>query len=279
MEPNELKSVLECLLFVADKPLSLNNLQALLETVERRTLLATLDELKAEYDMQGRAFQLVEIAEGYQLSTRVQFAPWIRKLYKTKPTNHLSRASLEPLAIIAYRQPVTKAEVEDIRGVASDGVVSALLERKMIRIVGRKEVVGRPLLYGTTKEFLHYFGLKDLSDMPTLKDLQDILKSDDAGKAWELNEQGELVARLSDPSETADQPGTPGEPEVSDPTGASASPEASEGTGSSEANLPEAPEASELSVVSDGSDMSEAEGTPEETSDHSAVVENEPSKE
>jgi segregation and condensation protein B len=124
MEPNEIKAVIECLLFVTDKPLSLNTLQGLLEGVDRRTLLETLDELKAEYDLQSRAFQLVEIAEGYQLSTRVQYAPWIRKLYKARTTNKLSRASLETLAIIAYRQPVTKAEVEDIRGVSSDGVVN-----------------------------------------------------------------------------------------------------------------------------------------------------------
>lgn len=195
MDVKEIKGVVECLLFVSDKPLALSSLLGLLETVDRRTLLAVLDELKAEYDLQGRAFQLVEIAEGYQLATRVAYAPWVRKLYKTKAANRLSKPALETLAIIAYRQPVTRTEIEDIRGVSADGVVNALLERKMIRIVGRKEVVGRPILYGTTKEFLHYFGLKDLSDMPALKDLQDILKQDDAGQAWELTEAGELKAK------------------------------------------------------------------------------------
>jgi len=196
METKEIKAIIECMLFVSDKPLALGTIQGLLEDVDRRTILACLDELKAEYDMQGRAFHLVEIAEGYQLATRVQYAPWIRKMFKSRTSNKLSRAALETLAIIAYRQPVTKAEIEDIRGVSADGIVNALLDRKFIRIVGRKEVVGRPILYGTTKEFLHYFGLKDLTDMPMLKDLQEILDSDEAGKAWEINPQGELVAKV-----------------------------------------------------------------------------------
>ncbi len=195
MDPKEIKQIIECILFVADKPVSIGTMQGLLEEVERRTLLEILDELKSEYDLQGRAFQLVEIAEGYQLVTRIQFAPWIRKMYKTRTTNKLSKAALETLAIIAYRQPITKAEIEDIRGVSADGVINAMMERKFIRVVGRKEVVGRPLLFGTTKEFLHYFGLKDLTDMPELKDLQDILKQEDLGKDWELNQHGELVAK------------------------------------------------------------------------------------
>lgn len=196
MEPQELKAVIECLLFVSDKPLSLGTLQGLLEDVDRRTLLAALDELKADYDQAHRAFQLVEIAEGYQLATRVQYAPWIRKLYKSRAGGKLSRAALESLAIVAYRQPITKAEIEDIRGVSVDSVLNLLLERKLIRIVGRKEVVGRPMLYGTTKEFLHYFGLKDLNDMPMLKDLEDILAQDEAAEDWELNPQGQLVAKV-----------------------------------------------------------------------------------
>ncbi|MCK5241171.1 SMC-Scp complex subunit ScpB [bacterium] len=196
MEVKEIKAVIECMLFVSDKPMSLGTIQGMLEEVDRRTVLVCLDELKAEYDMQGRAFHLAEIAEGYQLATRVQYAPWIRKMFKSRTSNKLSRAALETLAIIAYRQPVTKAEIEDVRGVSADGMVNTLLDRKFIRIVGRKEVVGRPILYGTTKEFLHYFGLKDLTDMPMLKDLQDILDSDEAGKAWEINPQGELVAKV-----------------------------------------------------------------------------------
>ncbi len=195
MEIQEAKDIIESLLFVSDKPLSLAALKAVLEPLDRQTLLACLEELKAEYELQHRAFHLVEIAEGYQLATRAAFAPWIRKLYKSRLNNKLSRAALETLAIIAYRQPISKAEIEDIRGVSADGVISSLLERRMIRIVGRKEAVGRPLLFGTTKEFLHYFGLKDLSDMPELKDLQEMLQEDENGKNWEVNEQGDLVAR------------------------------------------------------------------------------------
>ncbi|MBN1594534.1 SMC-Scp complex subunit ScpB [candidate division FCPU426 bacterium] len=219
MEIKELKSVIECLLFVSDKPMSLAAFQALLENVDRRTVIACLDELKAEYDMERRAFHLVEIAEGYQLATRVQYAPWIRKMFKSRAGNKLSRAALETLAIIAYRQPVTKAEIEDIRGVNADGVINALLERKLIRMVGRKEVVGRPILYGTTKEFLHYFGLKDLNEMPTLKDLQEILEADEEGQAWELNQQGELIARVKVADEPAETPaaGAAGGPDEAAP--------------------------------------------------------------
>ncbi|MEW6515283.1 MAG: SMC-Scp complex subunit ScpB [candidate division FCPU426 bacterium] len=220
MEPQELKAVIECLLFVSDKPLSLGTLQGLLEDVDRRTLLAALDELKADYDQGHRAFQLVEIAEGYQLATRVQYAPWIRKLYKSRASSKLSRAALETLAIVAYRQPITKAEIEDIRGVSADSVVNMLLERKLIRIVGRKEVVGRPMLYGTTKEFLHYFGLKDLNDMPMLKDLEDILKEDEASEDWELNPSGELVAKIKPGAESVAGEGESAGPTVETEGGA-----------------------------------------------------------
>jgi segregation and condensation protein B len=201
MELKEAKTVLECLLFVSDKPLSLAVFKSLLEDMDRRDIIQCLDELKAEYDAQGRAFHLVEIAEGYQLVTRVALAPWIRKLYKNRTGNKLSRAALETMAIVAYRQPISKAEIEDIRGVSADGVLNSLLERKLVRVVGRKEVIGRPLLYGTTKEFLHYFGLKDLSDMPELKDLQDMLRSDDAGEDWELNAEGNLIAKVKSKDE------------------------------------------------------------------------------
>lgn len=204
MDPKEIKNVIECILFVSDKPVSIGTFQGLLEDVDRRTILEILDELKSEYDMQGRAFQLIEIAQGYQMATRIQYAPWIRKIFKSRTISKLSKAALETLAIIAYRQPITKAEIEDIRGVSADGVVNALLERKFIRIVGRKEVIGRPLLYGTTKEFLHYFGLKDLTDMPELKDLQEILKQEDVGKDWKLNQHGDLVAKFRPDEDVTD---------------------------------------------------------------------------
>ncbi len=234
MESKEIKAVIECLLFVSDKPLSLGSLHNLFERVDRRTLLACLDELKAEYDLQGRAFQLVEIAEGYQLSTRVQYAPWIRKLYKNRANSKLSRAALETLAIIAYRQPVTKAEIEDIRGVSADGVVNSLAERKLVRIVGRKEVVGRPLLYGTTKEFLHFFGLKDLTDMPELKELQEILEADEAGESWDLNPHGELIAKARS-SEESEAEANESSLESQEPLAAAAANQENEQAGSEDA--------------------------------------------
>lgn len=171
MEPDSLKSVIESLLFVADSPLSLQRLSAVLEGVEKAEILATLRALQAEYDAPGRGFRIAEVAGGFQMRSSKENAEWVRKLQRGKPTR-MSRATLETLSIVAYRQPITKAEIEDVRGVDVDGVLTTLLERRLIRIVGRKEVVGRPFLYGTTAEFLEIFNLKDLSDLPTLKEIE-----------------------------------------------------------------------------------------------------------
>ncbi len=252
MEIKEAKTIIECLLFVSDKPLSLATIKALLEDMDRRDIIQCLDELKAEYDTQARAFHLVEIAEGYQMVTRVSLAPWIRKLYKNRSSNKLSRAALETMAIIAYRQPISKAEVEDIRGVSADGVVNSLLERKLIRVVGRKEVIGRPLLYGTTKEFLHYFGLKDLSDMPELKDLQDMLRQDEVGEDWEMNPEGNLVAKIK----------TKDDNEVSTPDSGSAMP----------AQEPQEHQTAETTEVTMQPYMEESLATSDGGNGHPAVV-------
>ncbi|HXX56497.1 MAG TPA: SMC-Scp complex subunit ScpB, partial [Thermodesulfovibrionales bacterium] len=130
-----------------------------------------MEELISEYRNRDGGMLITEIANGYQMVTNIRFAPWIRKLKGSQASSKLSMAALETLAIIAYKQPIIKAEVEQIRGVNSDGVVKTLIERRLIRIMGRKEAPGKPLLYGTTREFLQYFGLKDLTELPTLKDL------------------------------------------------------------------------------------------------------------
>lgn len=168
-----MKSVLESLLFIAESPLSLNNLSTILEGVERKEVVAVLEEVKSEYETQGRGFRLVEVAGGFQFRTPKENAEWLKRFYQGKPAR-MGRATLETLAIIAYKQPVTRAEIEAIRGVDVDGVVSTLLERRLIRIVARKDVPGRPYLYGTTGEFLELFNLKDLSHLPTLKEMEEL---------------------------------------------------------------------------------------------------------
>jgi segregation and condensation protein B len=165
------KAVIESLLFVAEGPLSLDQIKEVLGGVSKKEIQRLLSDLQEEYESAQRGFTLVEVAEGFQLRTRPQHAEWVRKLKKTK-TLALSRPALETLAIVAYKQPVVRMDVEKIRGVDSGGVLRTLLERKLIRILGKKDIPGKPLVYGTSKHFLEVFGLKDLSSLPTLKDLE-----------------------------------------------------------------------------------------------------------
>jgi segregation and condensation protein B len=211
LEIADIKPVLEALLLASDKPVPLAQLAKAMDGVERKAVSQTLEELAAEYDSQARGFRLVEIAEGWQLVTRPQFAGAIRKMNRTKAANRLTRPSLESLAIVAYKQPITKAEVESVRGVNSEGVINSLLERRLVRTVGRKDVVGRPLLYGTTREFLQAFGLKDLGELPQLADLKDLLKNDEAGELWEMDENGDLVEKRPEDLLKSAEPAAPAE--------------------------------------------------------------------
>ena len=173
MEREDLKSIVESLLFVADGPLTLHRLCEVIEDADKDAIAAVLRDLQAEFENGRRGVRLAEVAGGYQLRTAAVNADWIKKLLGGRPAR-MSRATLETLAIIAYRQPITKAEIEAIRGVDVDGVVNTLLERNLIRAVARKDVPGRPFLYGTTPEFLQLFNLKDLSHLPTLKEMEEI---------------------------------------------------------------------------------------------------------
>lgn len=177
MERDSLRSVIESLLFVTDSPLSLQRLSTVLEGVERKEILSILRDLQEEYSASGRGFRLAEVAGGYQMRSSRDNAEWVKKLQRGKPTR-LTRATLETLSIIAYKQPISRPEIEDVRGVDVDGVLTTLMERRLIRIVGRKDVVGRPFLYGTTPEFLETFNLKDLSDLPTLKEIEGMTVAD-----------------------------------------------------------------------------------------------------
>jgi segregation and condensation protein B len=173
MERDGVKSIVESLLFVAEGPLTLQRFGEVLDGVDKQTIQAVLQALQEEYEAQNRGLRLVEVAGGYQLRTAKDNADWVKKFLGGRPAR-MGKATLETLAIIAYRQPITKAEIEAIRGVDVDGVISTLLERNLIRAVARKDVPGRPFLYGTTPEFLQLFKLRDLTHLPTLKEMEEI---------------------------------------------------------------------------------------------------------
>jgi segregation and condensation protein B len=170
MEQKEKKSLIEALLFVSGEPVSLAVIKNIIELPEPE-VRQLMDELIADYREKSGGVLIMEIANGYRMVANPVFSKWIMKLKSTPTSGKLSMPALETLAIIAYNQPITKAEVEQIRGVNADGVMKTLLERRLIKIMGRKEVPGKPLLYGTTREFLEYFGLKDLADLPTVREL------------------------------------------------------------------------------------------------------------
>jgi segregation and condensation protein B len=170
----ELKAILEALIFASPEPLTPKAIFKLLASEPKEDVLLALDALKREYDGRG-GLQLVEIAGGYQIVTRPDLHEWVRRLFHERTTQKLTVQSLETLAVIAYRQPVTSAEISEIRGVDTGGVINTLLERHLVKIAGRKQVVGRPFLYATTKEFLIRFGLNDLSDLPRVEDMADAL--------------------------------------------------------------------------------------------------------
>lgn len=181
MEPSEIKKAIESVIFISDQPVSVDKLQQVFTDVERADLRKYLKEITQEWADLKRGFLLEEIAGGYQFRTDPAYAEFISNFNKRVRKFRLSRAALEVIAIIAYKQPVTKVEVESIRGVDSSGVINALLERRILEIKGRKEVIGKPFLYGTTSEFLEVFGLRSLNDLPTLKEIDDISKNLDPG--------------------------------------------------------------------------------------------------
>jgi len=167
----QVKAVVEALIFVAETPLSLGKIVEIMGDVSREVIAAAVDDLVREYDGRGGGIVLVEVAGGFQFRTKEMCAPWIRQLTASRP-RALSQAALETIAVIAYRQPVMKSEIEKVRGVDVSGILKGLMEKNLVRIVGRKDVPGRPIIYGTTKKFLEVFGLRDLSDLPTLEELE-----------------------------------------------------------------------------------------------------------
>ena len=206
----ELKAILESLLFVSSEPVPVARLVSVIGDVTKAEVEACLRLLGHELDQEGRGVRLVQVAGGYRLVTKQKYAPWIKRLDKAKAAAKLSRSALETLAIIAYKQPLVRSEIEEIRGVETSGVIRTLLERKLVRIVGRKEVPGRPIMYGTTKFFLEHFGLNDLSQLPPLREFKELGESEQA--MLPIEDGG-----AADPSEAASSPELPGLVELQAP--------------------------------------------------------------
>ena len=183
--PTTFKALVEALIFAAEEPLSLNQIRSIYQgenlrndeskQIEPETIRQIVTDLNKEYSRQDRPYRIVQIAGGYQFATSSEYAEWLGKLYKEQGRRKLSQSGVETLAIIAYKQPITKAEIEKIRGVNCDYVLKTLLEKELLTVTGRAESVGRPLLYGTTREFLKHFGLNDITDLPRPREIEEIL--------------------------------------------------------------------------------------------------------
>jgi len=176
LEPSQAKKIIEALLFAATKPLSVQEIRKAVKPLTAREVETRIAELKEEYLQNGRSFEIIEIAGGFEMATRKEYAPWILKIELQKKAKQVTQSALESLAILAYKQPVTRAEIEDLRGVDVSGVMATLVERGLIKIVGRKEVPGRPFLYGTTDQFLEHFGLNRIEDLPSISDIQSLVE-------------------------------------------------------------------------------------------------------
>ncbi len=187
----ELKAIVEALIFASPEPVTMKMLYRLLTEEPKEDVLAAVRALAVDYEHRP-GLQVVEVAGGYQIVTRPELHEWVRRLFHERTTQKLSVAALETLAVIAYKQPVTSPEITEIRGVNTSGVLATLMDRKLVRIVGRKQVVGRPFMYGTTREFLERFGLNDLSDLPKVEDMSELLGFDMPG----LGETPQATAAL-----------------------------------------------------------------------------------
>jgi segregation and condensation protein B len=205
-----LKREIEALLFATDSPLTMARLKKLLPGTEATEIREAIKELSGSYDEGENAFTLVEFGGGWQIATRPEFSPIVERMLKGRRFTRLSKAGLEVLAIIAYRQPLTRLEVDEIRGVNSSGAISTLTERNLVTVVGRSQAVGNPLLYGTTREFLNHLGLKGLGQLPDLPDLEGVMDDRDqlkefASKIGRDVSDEELEEYFSAPENTDDE--------------------------------------------------------------------------
>jgi segregation and condensation protein B len=193
MDDFEIKPILESLLFVSESPVRLETLLEILPESNQEAILEGIHRIKAEYEDGSKGMELVEVAGGYQFRTKTKWAEWVNRLKKKKPVK-LSPSALETLAIIAYRQPIIRPAIEEIRGVDSGWVIRTLLEKGLIRIMGRRDLPGRPIIYGTTKAFLELFSLNTLSDLPTLKEVQPPPTPEEIPKEEVLKSEAESAA-------------------------------------------------------------------------------------
>ena len=175
MEPDKVRAIIEAILLTAETPATPGRLVALFDGLTGRDIREAIDTLKDQYQKAGHAFTIVELAGGYQLATHQEYGSWVRKFHKERDRMRLSQAALETLSIVAFKQPITRIEVDSIRGVSSGGVVRNLMELSLVRMVGRSDGIGKPMLFGTTREFLIHFGLKSLADLPKPKELEELL--------------------------------------------------------------------------------------------------------
>ncbi|MCX5669112.1 MAG: SMC-Scp complex subunit ScpB [Candidatus Omnitrophica bacterium] len=195
MEENNLKSVIEALIFASEKPITTEQIKKVLDNLDSLSVNKIITELKNDYQAQSRGLRIVEIAGGFQMTTCSDFAPFLKKLFKNRYSDKLSKPALESLAIIAYKQPLTKSEIESLRNVNVDGVMKSLIDKNLIRICGRKKIPGRPFVYGTTREFLEHFGLKSLTDLPKMEDFTVLAQEKEAQVDIEPITQGDLEVK------------------------------------------------------------------------------------
>jgi segregation and condensation protein B len=177
MSVEELKPIIESLIFVSEEPISIKQLASLLEGESAEEIETAADQLIEEFNARGGGLELRKLGGGYRITTRPEFSEYVRRYLKSQPSARLSIAALETLAVIAYKQPITIPEILEIRGVTSTSAIKTLLDRRLIVAKGHKQVVGRPMMYGTSKEFLIQFGLNDLSELPNLEDFEDLMSS------------------------------------------------------------------------------------------------------
>ncbi|MGH0038460.1 MAG: SMC-Scp complex subunit ScpB [Myxococcota bacterium] len=260
MERNEQRRIVEALILASPEPISAARIAEIVPGCKPGGAKDLVNELNTEYEEQDRAFEVWEVAGGYQMRTRAEFSGYLQKLQKTRPLR-LSRAALETLAIIAYKQPATRAEIEGVRGVDAGAVVKSLLERNLIKIAGQREIPGRPMLYATTKRFLEIFGLTSIKELPTLRDLDELARE----PAVEVEDSG--AADANDSTE-ATEAGEASEEGATAQAAESADPEADTAgaaAGDAESSLREAESESEseADAEADAEDLPGAESEPD----------------
>lgn len=210
MSQDNNKAVIEAMIFANERPLTIEQIKKVLDNLEATDIRKIIEELRDEYLAAGRGIRIIEVAGGFRMITAQDFASFLKKLYKQRRVERLSKPALETLAIIAYKQPVTKLEMESLRGVNIDGVVDNLLEKGLIRIAGRKKAPGRPFVFGTTRQFLEHFGLKSLEELPKIENFsqlahEDLRAADTKSDIEELPKKGETVL-VSNTQEKKDEP-------------------------------------------------------------------------